>query len=204
MRPTNLDGLAAGNVPAMTTAMAAEPPREEELSLASVFRTVLKHKLIFLGVAVLVFGAVVIETLTMTPIYESTSRLEIDPSKSSSLGLDEMINQKLGSSEDSNGIQTEVRVIQSDTVAMRVIDGLALAKSPVFAGKNAERVTVTDPLAMSPADRERLLGQFHGSLSVKVLPATNIVEIRFRSTDPKLAAAVNNAIVERYMQARPA
>lgn len=200
MRPTNLDSLAAGNVPAMTPSMAADPSREEELSLTSVCRTVLKHKLIFFGVAALVFGAVVIETLTMTPIYESTSRLEIDPSKSSSLGLDEMINQKLGSSEESNELQTEVRVIQSDTVAMRVIDGLALAKSPVFAGKNAARVTVTDPLAMSPAERERLLGQFHGSLSVKVLPATNIVEIRFRSTDPKLAAAVNNAVVERYMQ----
>jgi len=200
MRPTNLGGLAAGNEPAMTTAMAVDPPREEELSLASVCRTVLKHKLIFFGVAALIFGAAVVETLTMAPIYESASRLEIDPSKSSSLGLDEMINQKLGSSEDSNGLQTEVRVIQSDTVAMRVIDGLGLAKSAEFAGKNASKMTVTDPQAMSPSDRERLLGQFHSSLSVKVLPSTNIVEIRFRSTDPKLAAAVNNAVVERYMQ----
>lgn len=200
MRPTNKDGMAPGNMPVMTAAMTGEPVRDEELSLNSVWRTVFKHRYIFLSVTVLIFGAVVVHTLTMTPIYESISRLQIDPSRSSSLGLDEMINQKLGSGDESNELQTEVHVIQSDTVAMRVIDGLALAKSPIFSGKNAAKVTVTDPLAMSPAERERLLGQFHGSLSVKALPTTDIVEIRFRSPDPKLATEINNAVVERYMQ----
>jgi len=199
MRPTNKDGVAVGTVPAMM-AITGEPAREEELSLTSIWRTVFKHKLLFVCVSVLIFAAVVIHTLSMTPIYESVARLQIDPSRSSSLGLNEMINEKLGDSDPSSRLLTEVRVIQSDTVAMRVVDSLALARNTAFSGKNAGSVTITDPLSMTPANRESVLGRFRGSLSVKVLPSTEIVEVRFRSSDPKLATAIANAVVENYMQ----
>lgn len=199
MRPKNNDGEALGNVPA-AMATGENFNQEEELSLASIWRTVFKHKLLFLCAAGAIFGAVVVRTLSMTPIYESAARLEIDPSRSSSLGLDEMINEKLGESDSNSRLMTEVRVIQSDTVAMRVIDGLGLAKNPAFSGKKAASATVTNPLEMSPSNREKALGTFRDSLSVKAVPNTQIVEVRFRSPDAKLSAEVANSVVEHYMQ----
>jgi len=90
---------------------------------------------LLLSTAALIFAAVMIRTITKTPVYESVARLQIDPSRSSNLGLDDIIKEKLGSGDSSNRLQTEVQVIQSDTVAMRVIDTLGLAKIPAFCGK---------------------------------------------------------------------
>lgn len=173
---------------------------DEELSLTELFRTVFKHKWIILFSTIVCFSAAAVYTFWMSPVYESVVRLQIDPSRSSNLGLDDMISDKLGTGDGNSRIQTEVKVIQSDTVAMRVIDSLGLAKQPAFAGKSAASMKVSDPLAMSAADRQRLLGQFQRSLKVQVLPNTQLVEVRFRNTDPKLATDVANSVVDKYMQ----
>jgi capsular exopolysaccharide synthesis family protein len=199
MRTTNQDSLGAINNPGLIS-NAGDIPPDEELSLTGIWRTIFKHKALFLFSAAAVFLAVALYTLTMTPVYESVARIQIDPSRSSNLGLDEMINEKLGSGDGSGRLQTEVKVIESDTVAMRVIEALALAKQPAFAGKSAADAKVIDPLAMSAAERQGLVNRFHGSLAVKVLINTQIVEVRFRSTDPKLATLAANAVVEQYMQ----
>jgi succinoglycan biosynthesis transport protein ExoP len=180
--------------------MSGDSSPEQELSLTEIFRTIFKHNWIILFSAIICFAAVLVYTFWMSPVYESVVRLQIDPSRSSNLGLDDMISEKLGTSDGNSRIQTEVKVIQSDTVAMRVIDSLGLAKQPAFAGKSASGMKVTDPLAMSASDRQRLLSRFQGSLKVQVLPNTQLVEVRFRSTDPKLATDVANAVVDKYMR----
>jgi capsular exopolysaccharide synthesis family protein len=199
MRSRIEDGTAPSNLPALM-AMGGVPAGEEELSLTTLWRIVFKHKLVLLSTAALIFCAVVLRTVTKTPVYESVARLEIDPSRTSNLGIDDVISSKLGSGDPSNRLQTEVQVIQSDTVAMRVIDTLGLAKLPAFAGKSAATAKVTNPMAMSPLDRERMLSQFHAALVVKALPNTSIVEVRFRSSDPKLATDVANAVTDCYME----
>jgi capsular exopolysaccharide synthesis family protein len=195
----NQDSLATTKSTALVP-MGGDGSYEAELSLAQVFRTVFKRKWIILFSAVAVFCAVAAYTLTLKPVYESIARLQIDPSRSADLGIDDMLSEKLGTGDASGRILTEVRVIQSDTVAMRVIDTLGLAKQPAFAGKRALSIRGTDPATMSARDRESLLDTFQHSLNVAVIPNTQIVEIRFRSTDPKLATDVANLVVEKYMQ----
>ena len=198
MREMKLDSSGSDSGSALAP-MGGDGFREEELSLNSIGRTIFKRKLIILCVTAIVFSVVAVHTLSMTPVYESTVRLQIDPTRSSNLGLDDVINERLGSSETSR-LQTEVRLIESDTVAMRVINALGLAKQPAFAGKSAAATTVSDPLAMSARDRQRLLRVFKGSLKVQILPGTQLVEVRFHSTDPKLATDTANAVAEQYMQ----
>jgi capsular exopolysaccharide synthesis family protein len=198
MREMKLDSSGSDSGSALAP-MGGDGFREEELSLNSIGRTIFKRKLIILCVTAIIFCVVAVHTLSMTPVYESTVRLQIDPTRSSNLGLDDVINERLGSS-DSSRLQTEVRLIESDTVAMRVINALGLAKQPAFAGKSAPATTVSDPLAMSARDRQRLLRAFKGSLKVQILPGTQLVEVRFHSTDPKLATDTANAVAEQYMQ----
>jgi capsular exopolysaccharide synthesis family protein len=200
MRSMNEDVAAARSMPAVRVNSKDDFADMEQLSLTSIWRTIFKHKLLFLSSMAVVLGAAIVQTATMTPIYESVARLQIDPSRSNTLGLDEMINEKLGGGDSSNRLMTEVKVIQSDTVAERVIDSLALAKVPAFADKNSTNITIADPVAMLPKDRERLLDRFRSALNVRAIPNTDIVEVRFRNRDPQLATDVANAIVERYMQ----
>lgn len=179
---------------------ATAPFPDEELSLNSIGRTIFKRKVIILCTTALIFFTVALRTMSMTPVFESVVRLQIDPSRSSSLGLDDLISERLGSGDSASHLQTEVRLIQSDTVAMRVINNLGLAKNPAFVGKSAAAATVTDPSAMSAGQRQSLLGAFRGSLKVQILQNTQLVEVRFRSPDPKLATDVANAVAEQYMQ----
>jgi capsular exopolysaccharide synthesis family protein len=174
---------------------------DEELSLSAILRTMAVRKTVILFTALAVFGVVALYTFLKTPVYESVARLQIDPERSSDLGLDEMLNSKLGTGDGNIKLKTEVNLIQSDTVAMRVIGALGLAKNPAFAGKKlAKAITTTDPMAMKGRDREFLLAKFQNALKVKILPDTQIVEIRFRNTDAKLATDITNSIVEQYMQ----
>lgn len=173
--------------------------QEHELSINEIWRAVVKQKFVILCVAAVVFCLVGLYTIFCARVYESVARVQVDPSRSSSLGLDDVVNAKLGNSNDLI-LATEVKVIQSDTVAMHVIDSLGMSKLPAFAGAEAAGTTITDPLDMSPMAREDLLIRFRKALKVQILPDTQIVEVRFQSTNPKLATDVANAIVEKYME----
>ena len=109
----------------------------EEQSLTSIWQTLVKRRLIILCSTLLIFCTVAVHTMRIKPVYESVVRLQIDPSRSSNLGLEDIVSEKMGSDDSDSRIQTEVKLIQSDTVAMRVIDALGLAKRPEFAGKSA-------------------------------------------------------------------
>ena len=48
--------------------------------------------------------------------------------------------------------------------------------------------------------RRQLLARFNDNLAVHVIPNTEVVEIRFRSSDPALASDAANSIIDEYMQ----
>jgi succinoglycan biosynthesis transport protein ExoP len=194
----NQEGLTAafGGVP---MSMNGRGIQGEETSFAGMLQTVVKRKWIILLTTALIFGMVAWTTLRTKPVYESMVRLQIDPSRASNLGLEDLVNEK-GADESDSRMSTEVKLIQSDSVAIRVINALGLAKRPDFSGASALTAKVTDPREMSPVDRTRILGMFEGALSVRVVAGTQLVELRFRSTDPKLATEIVNAVADQYMQ----
>jgi polysaccharide biosynthesis transport protein len=194
----NHDGLAAGHgAPLMP--MGGRSFQGEEASFGAMLQTIFKRKLIILVTTAVIFGGVAWKTLRTKPVYESMVRLQIDPGRSSSLGLEDVVNEKGGDDSDSR-MMTEVKLIQSDSVAIRVIDAMGLAKRTDFMGPSALHATVTDPRQMSPMDRTLILGMFEGALSVKIVPNTQLVELHFRSTDPALATEIVNTVADQYMQ----
>jgi capsular exopolysaccharide synthesis family protein len=172
--------------------------QEGEQSFNAVWRTVAKRKLIILLTTAVIFGAVAAHTLRMKPVYESAVLLQVDPSRSSNLGLEDIAGEKGG--DDDTRMATEIKLIESDTVAARVIEAEGLEKRPEFGGPNAASAPVTELKLMTPAARQHLLGAFKGGLKVGVVNGTQLMEIRYRSTDPKLAAQIANAVGEQYME----
>ncbi|MDR3764201.1 MAG: polysaccharide biosynthesis tyrosine autokinase [Acidobacteriota bacterium] len=172
---------------------------DPELSFDEVIRVVLKRRWLILGTVLVFFGLVALYTFSKAPVYESAVQLQIDPTRSSSLGLDDLLEQKMGTSDGGSQLQTEVKIISSDTVALRVIDSLGLAQQAGFVGQNAKHLP-RDPMLMSAADRQAMLDRYRAALKVAVVPGSQIVSVSFRSTDPKLATDVANAVVEKYME----
>jgi capsular exopolysaccharide synthesis family protein len=182
-----------------TAAIDARLPAQQQLSLVDIWQMLVRRRAVILGFAAIVLCLVAAYTFLKTPVYEGLVRLQIDPNRSGSLGLDD--SEKMSSPIDVDGrVKTEVAIIQSDTVATQVMNTLGLYADPHFAGKYAVDKSVKDLSQLSPPLRERFIERFNDNLIVKVLPSTQVVEIRFRSTDPTLATNAANSIVDEYMQ----
>src|SRR5580700_1983938 len=171
---------------------------QQQLSIADVWRTLAKRKFSILVFAALVFGLAAVYAFLKTPLYEGVARLQIDPSRSSSLGLDE--SEKSAPGDIDSRVKTEVTIIESDTVAMQVIKSLELYNKKAFAGKDVISGEIKDTDQLNAAQRRRLLDRFNDDLTVKVIPNTQVVEIKFRNSDPIVATETANTIIDEYMQ----
>lgn len=130
--------------------------------------------------------------------YEATVRVVINPDSSNPLGI--AMGDAMNPFVDSSLMQeTQVRIMQSDTVAWDVIRQLRLDKKPEFASRKPEEQS--DVLEnISPARRHAILEMFHRRLKVASVPKTALVELHFRCKDPKLAVDIVNATANAYLE----
>jgi capsular exopolysaccharide synthesis family protein len=171
----------------------------QQLSIADVCRTVARRRRLIFNFTAFVLCAVTAYIFLKTPTYEGVARLQIDPTRSTSLGLDDD-KDKLSSVDVDGRIKTEVTIIQSDTVALQVMKALRLYADPKFAGKDTVWKPINDLSELDPSQRRKLLERFKDDLTVKTVPATQIVEIAFRSSDPVQATKAANSIIDEYLQ----
>jgi capsular exopolysaccharide synthesis family protein len=129
----------------------------------------------------------------MKPVYEATARIEIDRDAPSVLPFQAM-NSDAAFEDMQNYIETQSKVLQSDTLAMETIRKQNLINEPAFGGVPGghEQLPVLSPTA-PPITRPGILSAFEGSLSVKLVPNTRLLDVTFEATDPQLAARILNA-----------
>lgn len=178
-------------------ATVAHKGTDRDLSFADIHRMLKRRKIPIACFAVLIMGLAALYTYTQIPIYEGVARLRIDPN-GSTFELKDL--DKPEPEDASDKIKTEVEIIRSNTVSQRVIDSLGLGGNPKFAGADAERFRGKEVAELQPAQRRGLLDHFAENLTVKLIPTTQVVEIRFRNPDPALAASIANAVIDQYMQ----
>lgn len=132
--------------------------------------------------------------------YEAVARVELRVAPASSLSLDAE-EAAVSSSILSAPIaqETLADIIRSDQLAWRVITELKLYQTPAFCGRFARKFPGFDPGRPSPDAQAWLLERFSRRLHVEAMPRTLLVEIRFRSYDAALSAAVVNALVRAHM-----
>jgi capsular exopolysaccharide synthesis family protein len=103
---------------------------------------------------------------------------------------------------DQGDLDTEVRIIQSDLLALQVIRQLNLDKRPEFGGHPDQKQAnlVADSLQTDSNRATAVLGAFLGGLHVSLIPNTRIIEIHYNSTDPQLAASIVNTLAATYVE----
>ena len=113
----------------------AGPAPEQSVLTPGDFRKILiKRKWIIVACLVAGLAYAIFYIVTTVPQYEAISRIHIDLSRSTNIGIEDLIEQKLGGGEDSSEkLQTEIRIMQSESVVMEVINKLDLYhKPPIF------------------------------------------------------------------------
>ena len=164
------------------------------LPLRDLLRILHKHRLMIAAVVGVMVAVVSVVTYRIKPIYEASARIEINGETPDLSNLRELFLQ-MPSTEDY--VQTQVRILQGDDLAMQTVRAMRLYEDPQFAvrpaGSNANApFTSTEEL--------RLIEKFHSHLAVNVIRTSRLVELKFESTSPKLAADAVNTLADLYVE----
>jgi capsular exopolysaccharide synthesis family protein len=146
----------------------------------------------------------------MTRKYKATGEIQVAKQSSDQLGLDGMKGDGESASdalEENIALQTQANILQSDTLALKVIQSLGLENTSDFQPRfnpvgwvldlAAPRGPQDPPHAAledSPARRSRLLRTFESHLNVKPVAGTQLIEISYTSSSPQVSASVVNQL----------
>jgi uncharacterized protein involved in exopolysaccharide biosynthesis/protein involved in polysaccharide export with SLBB domain len=133
--------------------------------------------------------------------YDASAQIELRTSPASALSL-ESAEPLISASILSAPVQLETLadVFRSDRLAWRVITALRLYQAPGFCGNFARKFPAFRPDVPGVKPQAWLLDRFRRRLHVQTVPSTLILDIRFRSKDAALSAAVVNALIRAYME----
>lgn len=170
-------------------------------TLGDYWRTVLKRKWTILVAAIVMVTATGLISLKITPIYEATARLSISGQTANFLNFADK-PQYSDSSEDQFSIDTQISILQSDGLALRVIRNLGLDKRSEFTGQEQQNANgVLSKLSPNElGHEEQLIRKFRGNLHVQQVRNTGIVEIKYSDPNPAFAAEVANATAQIFIE----
>jgi capsular exopolysaccharide synthesis family protein len=176
---------------------------ENELSLRDFINIWLRRRWLIIGFIILGAVSAVLLIVFMKPVYESTATIEYNQNSSSGLDMDlsnSPLSSLMGGGDLGTELKTEIKVLQSDSLAMAVIRQLNLSAQPPFLDRKHPFVPLGSPGSESPAVRTHLLKVFDSQLKVSLVTGTQLIKVSFRSPDPKQAADVANAIIDSYKE----
>lgn len=159
-----------------------------------------KHMWLSVAFLLTVVTMVMIATFRMRPVYVATAKVEIDRDTPNILPF------RGASSEDiyldmENYIETQSKILQSETLALLTIKSLQLWKYPEFATSAVEIADLTRSELDGPSSekRPRILGELLSHLAVKRIPNSHLLEVQFESYSAQLAAHVVNAHLQNFI-----
>jgi polysaccharide biosynthesis transport protein len=173
-----------------------------ESTVGEYVRVLIKRKWIVLGSLALIFSVVAIASLKMQKVYEAKGTIEINK-PDANLNFQNATTFSLDY-YDPTELETELRILQSDLIALQVIRTLNLDRQPQFGGGSAPPSSsedlAPDPLQVDPGRASTMLGGFKNGLHVTLSPNSRIIEVRYDSSDPQMAANVVNTLMQTYVE----
>src|SRR6266852_4644915 len=159
--------------------------------------TLRKHQWLILSFVLAVVTITSIGTFRMQPVYVATSRIEIDRENSNILPFQGADSYDYISDLD-NYIETQSKILTSETMALQTIRGGVLSGQVDFASDPSSDALSTGSLANLKPPPE--LASFLASLSVKRVPNSRLMDVSFESTNPLLAAQIVNAHIKNFIE----
>ena len=188
-------GDALTVIPAPSVLPWDQVPREPHLlDYLIILR---KHQWLIVTFLLTVVTVVTIASFKMKPEYEAAARVEIDK-EAQTMQQPFSDASSYGEYEDSEAyIETQTKILQSETMAMMTIKSMDLTRYPEFGGSPSS-IAWQHPGPSGP--RPAILGAFLGRLSVKRVPNSRLIEVQFEAEDPQLAAQIVNTHLQNYVE----
>ena len=169
------------------------------VSLRSLVVTLRRRRGVFFGVLAFALAACLAYCLFAPKQFEASARVALRSAPDTALNLDgsqapRPSSGAMGQAE----LETMAAVLHSDKLAWRVIRDLRLYSAPAFAADFPVRFRAFDIDNPDPTAQSWLLERFARNLHTGTVPRTLVVEVRFRSHDPALSAAIVNGLIRAY------
>jgi succinoglycan biosynthesis transport protein ExoP len=142
-----------------------------------------------LAVILITMGATTVVSLIITPRYTATVTLVVDSSR-----IDPVTGTSLPAMIAGDYLNTQLEVIQSQAVALKVVQNLNLADDP-----GAEKFWLEDTNGQGSIEHWLALGLLK-HLKAEVGKQNSIITLTYTSTDPKRAATLANAFAQAYVR----
>ena len=211
----SLEKVHRGDVPAPTGVPAYTISLEEEEAAPSFlhyWRVLRKRRWTVTSFLLLVVMTVMIGTLKQRPVYQAQAVVQIDKETANIMSFKDFVAE-INPYDDSYQ-ETAYKVLQSRTLARRVIDKLQLDQAPEFKdtppdepswfaelwskwGLGSPSLPEEDP-DQDPKDHG-LIENFQSRLAVSPVRRSRLVQVSFEAHDPALAARVVNALVANFI-----
>lgn len=173
------------------------PPAPEEPFWANYWLILRKRKWVVIATLVIVAALATIVSLRTTPVYDAFAKIEINrPNSDALLGFKDVgAGVSPDYFDDQLELPTQVHILQSSRIASQVIKTLNLdSTTPARPAR---------PAVASPPDPRKETAQIEGflaALRVTPVPDTRLVEIRYSSPNPQLAANIVNTLVQTFIE----
>lgn len=166
------------------------------IDLVAIWSAIYRNRwLIGLTFAICLVGAVV-ATLMSVPVYRAGASVQVDQRTAKVLGTED--DEASQSTADADRfLQTQVDVLKSRMLSIRVADRLGLVQSKPFLESIRWRPT---PVSTSADQRRAVVDNLQAKLDVNLPRNSRVIGVSFSNRDPGLAASVANAYIDEFIE----
>ncbi len=200
--------VVAGNRGVSTQVRYEIDDEEPRFNLLQYTDILFKHRWLIAGMVVGMVALGLVWTLLTTPIYRATTVVQIE---SDTPQIVDMQGVETSGDRDRDFYQTQYALLQSRSLAERVVDRLNLAQDEEFMGQSGgSPVTKLKRLfrgsrPQTQADQARArraaVSKLTSQLSVEPVPGSHLVRIHYENPDRNVAARISNAVAENFIGA---
>jgi len=166
-------------------AMPEMEPESSSLPLSHYLWIVRRHRWKICAFVTACVAATILISLRITPIYESTATVDIDRQMPSGVIGQEATRSTINDADQF--LATQVKLIQSDSVLRPVAEKYKLLEHEGRAAEGGSAAAREAPVLLDRLKVTRPL-------------STYLLQISYRSTDPRMAADVSNAVANSYLE----
>ena len=187
-------------------------PEEKEVHLRDYWKVIQKRRWIVIAFFLIVLIATAVGTFTMKPIYRGTAILQINKENPQIVDFKEIFAVN---TMDMDYYQTQYKILESRTLARRVIQSLKLSEHPEFQPKPETPFQKwksklwasfsgffgsPDQGASEDGRETFLINDFLTRLKIEPIRNSRLVKIHFDSNSPSLSTQISNSLAAAYIQ----
>ncbi len=197
------------------------PDYEDEIDLRDLLDVLLRRKWTVITCLLVCFFTAVLVTFSMTPQFKATGSIKVSAQAGNLTNFENVDASALKTMEFQ---QTQVKMLQSEQLANRVIERLELASHKVFnpaleakpgeaqasglmdtlkgfirADEKGDEIDLLSEEAREQVLQNSMLGRFREQFGVTPVKNSELIEVSFASPDPELSAAIVNSAMDAFL-----